>query len=188
MIDTYKIETMIDIETLDIGPRSIVLSMAAVHFTQDRGPLDHIYVVLDIDVQIVNGRTMSQDTLFFWMHQTNNTARDMAFTSQRDNVVKALDKFIRFFDRDSSPLTVWANSTSFMILDSLFQDMNMRVPWNYRDFRDVRTLLELARGAGLALCRVPDEHVDGSTHDPLSDCRWQIAQVREGRRRLGLYS
>jgi hypothetical protein len=67
------------------------------------------------------------------------------------------------------------------ILGSLYEDFGIRVPWSFRDCRDVRTLKDLAQ---IEDDWAPSESIPEMAHDPVYDCRWQIELVREARRRL----
>lgn len=174
------IETMIDIETLDTGPRAVVLSAAVVKFTQEENayaPFTH--VTFDIDAQLAMGRTISQDTLLWWMRQ-DQVVRDLEFNADRRPLTECLGAVTRAVREGDQH---WANSPSFdmTILGSLFEECDWLVPWSYRDCRDVRTLKDLAQ---IEDDWNPSEDIPGVAHDPVYDCRWQIELVREARRRL----
>lgn len=174
------IETMIDIETLDTGPRAVVLSAAVVLFTQEQGAYAmSTHVTFDIDAQLAMGRTISQDTLMWWMRQ-DQSVRDLEFNADRrplDECLRTLTRTVREGDQH------WANSPSFdmTILGSLYINCNQLTPWPYYELRDVRTLKDLAQ---IEDDWKPSEDIPGVAHDPVYDCRWQIELVREARRRL----
>ena len=173
------IETMIDIETLDTGPRAVVLSAAVVTFTQEEGSKDSRSVTFDIDRQLAKGRTISESTLTWWMSQSDE-ARHMAFGGPRTDIYSGLH---RLADGVTPGSAHWANSPSFdmTILGSLYEDFDIKVPWPYWACRDVRTLKDLAQ---IEDDWKPSEPISGVAHDPVYDCRWQIELVREARRRL----
>jgi len=175
------IETMVDIETLDTRPTSVVLSMAVVTFTQDEGPIDEAEYTLEIQSQIDRGRTISEDTLInFWMQQCEE-AKSRAFTTQRLDTDWALQNMIK---TSLIGVPIWANSPSFdlVIIEDLFRNYGiLETPWNYSKSRDVRTL---RAEANIEPEWQPAVQIEGVRHTPTYDCLWQIELVRECRRRL----
>ena len=131
---------MVDLETLDIGPRSVVVSIGAVKFDLKTGKLGSQYhAVLNIQEQINMGRTISADTLRWWMKQSKE-ARDV-FSLNEQSVSDVLTGFEKFFVEDRS-LFLWGNGAGFdpPILDSLFKDFGYDTPWKYWNVNDVRTV------------------------------------------------
>lgn len=177
-------EVMIDIETLSTKHDAVVLSVGAVKFDQS-GPseLEHLILTLDLREQLGwMGRRVDQDTLLWWMGQ-GEAARGLAFSKDRRDVRSAMGVFIGFVEGAEQ---VWANSPSFdlIILETLLNRLDMRVPWSHRSARDVRTIRE---AAGIDRNWAPDGW-SGIEHDPVSDCLWQIEVVRASRRILGIVS
>lgn len=177
-----RIDVMLDIETLDTKPSAVILSAAAVTFTEAEGVRDICRVTFDLQEQFSRGRTVSQSTLLWWMEQSDD-ARAVAFTAvNRQPVEHALT---RLFDFANGFTHYYANSPSFdmVLLGSLAYDFNKPVPWSYRDCRDVRTLRAVAE---IESDWQPNEPITGPAHDPVTDCLWQIALVREAKARLAL--
>lgn len=182
-------EVMIDIETLSTSTRAVVLSVAAHTFNKSVGlrTTNEAMWTLNLDEQFAAGRSVSESTLMFWLAQKNTPAFDIAFAANRSWEVNpglcALSAFIRHVAGD----VFWANSPNFdmVILESLYRDFGIAVPWRYHQWRDVRTI---AAEADLDRKWTPpdwdSEHE--MPHHPLSDCRRQIAVVKEARRRLGI--
>lgn len=178
---TQKIEAMIDIETLDTGPRAVVLSVGVVKFTQDEGVVGQkFYDLLTLQDQFVYERTVSESTLFWWA-AASDAAREEAFRidGRRDpwDVIKDLTAFLVGIH------DIWANSPSFdcVILDTLADDLSLPSPWLYWDLRDLRTARELAgsnaKTPWLGGMKYP-------THHPLGDCVNQIELLRMARAKL----
>lgn len=64
-------DLMIDFETLGQDPSTCVISLGAVFFDPDtgqKGPT--FYMAFEIDEQIKKGRTITGDTLKWWMNQS----------------------------------------------------------------------------------------------------------------------
>ncbi len=174
-------DIMIDIETLDTRPSSLVLTIGAVLF-DGTGSSDQFHTALNVDEQVRYGRTMSMATLGWWMKQGSNSAILDQVTKEQRLVGERLREFFNFYTRVSLLERVWANSPSFdiTILESLAKDVGLTVPWSYRQLRDVRTLREEAR---MDRNWTP-ENWDGTAHDAVNDCLLQIATVIEARRIL----
>lgn len=180
-----KTETMIDIETLDTSHTAVILSVGIVRFTgADTGAKKHL--VLPIQPQLNAGRTISESTLLWWAEQ-NPEAFSKAFTRDRYWMTGFFNEMeITLHRFRDEPMNIWSNGPSFdmTILDSLYADFKKDTPWHFREYRDVRTIKELAQIE-------PDWQPVNFTpipHDPVSDCLWQIELVREARRRLSLSS
>jgi hypothetical protein len=177
------LEAMIDIETLDTEPGSVVLSIGAVLFTQARGvrtDVDSFYRRLELDEQIRSSRTISQASLLWWMEQDAPICAE-AFHRARVGVspsLLGLTGYLRHTD------VFWANGPAFdlIILESLYKDNDMAPPWKYSQGRDMRTLREAAG--------MPRDWDPGAVksphgpHHPVHDCLIQVEVVREARRRI----
>jgi hypothetical protein len=180
------IEAMIDIETLDVKPSSVVLSIGAQFFTQELGPegFASFYTVLELQEQLEVGRTVSASTLEWWMRQ-DPRSRDAAFLATnygpgKASVVTALYELRAYL---SGADVIWAKPPSFdcVILQSLGEAFGVEMLEGFRDWRDVRTICAEAE---LPKDWRPDFMPAGVPHDPVYDACYQIHMVCEARRRL----
>jgi len=179
-------EFMIDIETLDTKPSAVVLSVGVVEFPGD-DKSSRAHLVLPIQPQLDAGRTIDESTLMWWAQQ-NSEAFKKAFSQDRLSHMSAFfNEMAMCLKRwQDDRMNIWANGPAFdmVILDDLYRDFNQKSPWRFWEYRDVRTIKELAEiepdWAPADFTPVP--------HDPVSDCLWQIELVREARRRLSLGS
>lgn len=176
---------MIDLETLDTGPKSVVLSVGAVLF-DERGSrsFSPFYRALELDPQFALDRTVSQSTLLWWMGQSP-VAQGMAFSDVRTHPAQVMLDLTAYAGEVKN---VWANSPSFdcIIWESLCRDFvglkAAAAPWKHGQVRDVRTFRE---ESGMPRDWAPHGWADTHTeHDPIDDCRYQITVVREARRRI----
>ncbi|WP_313265126.1 3'-5' exonuclease [Sphingobacterium sp.] len=143
--DKYT-DIMIDMETLDIRPTSVILSIAAIAFNRS----DENYNIAPFDVKIDSldqadsyHRTIDPDTEKWWEQQSDE-AKDAAFNGQI-TLRHALHK-LTFFIRDNSNIEtvrVWAKSPSFdlAILKNALDYFKYNTPWQYQNERDVRTYI-----------------------------------------------
>ncbi len=173
---------MVDIETLDTGPSSIVLSLAAVQFDAATGePGRRLVLHPDLHEQILAERTMSADTLLFWTKQGGTDAFRDAFRGDgRRGVGDCLAALYDFLIPAHGG--VWARSPSFdlVILESMYLKWRSPLGWKYWQTRDVRTIMD---AAGIHHNWRPANWA-GVAHSPVDDCLLQIAQVTEARREI----
>jgi hypothetical protein len=169
-------DVMVDIETLDTTPTSVVLSIAAVAFgkrTYQQGPR----IVLDVQDQIDRGRTISASTLLFWLSQPPEAQKhfkkglEPCGDELKNPIALArLASDLAQFDR------IWANGPSFdmVIIEDLFRTYHVTPPeLLFRKFRDQRTVQELIPDD-----QWPDLPVGFIAHDPMWDCINQIGVIQ----------
>ncbi len=173
-------EMMIDIETLDTKTSAVVLSIGAVAFDEMGRVHERFYRILDVDLQLERGRTVSLDTIRFWMDQDRD-ARDEAFSTVRVGVGDALTQlnmFCRMFECNR----YWALGPQFdyTILEDLYRTMLPNPPWSYGQIRDVRTLCDEAKIDR----KNHTTNILGLPHTPVYDCEYQIELLTIARKRL----
>lgn len=130
---------MLDLETLDTTPTSVILSIGAVKF--DRDDLgEKFYAVLDIDQQLRAGRTISGSTLAWWVRQ-DEKARQVFSPDRKYDVDRALREFEDFVGTDDCK--VWGNGAVFdnVILAHAYSYIGADKPWKYSNDRCYRTVL-----------------------------------------------
>lgn len=155
MLESGKVGIMIDLETLDTGPRSVVTQVGIIAFGIDdpETEIRRIEEYLPVQPQQELERTISFQTILWWMGQ-EKTARDKLKESE-GNDMEVLLALVRSIHRKLSDLIrtvgegnveVWARGPQFDIvnLESLFVDCGMSAPWKYDTVMDLRTLAKLA--------------------------------------------
>lgn len=145
---------MLDIETLDTAPSAVVLSIGAVAFNPLSGALGSTFyanMVGDVDAQQRRGRTISGQTVRWWVKQ-DEAAKRMFQPSYNDAAMstsEALVAFAAFITTRCSPtVKVWGNGADFdnIILGTLYDSWDMFKPWSYGRNRCYRTLKNLGVG------------------------------------------
>jgi hypothetical protein len=159
-------DVMIDIETLGTTPGSVILSIAAVRFDMNTGEVsDYITMVIDIQSCLDIGMEVDGDTLMWWMNLDQGAREHLSGATVRiEDGLEALSRFLRDEDK------VWGNSArfDFGLLADASTRLGFGLPWNFRNERDVRTLVSFKP-------EVKDEVVfEGDPHNPLDDCKHQI--------------
>ena len=149
---------MIDIETLGVSRDSVILSAACVIFTEESvRSSSHYY--MDIREQIQQGRTISTDTVRWWLMTDRATFGGLCGLGT--SIMKDLEKDICRLYSTYDVKKVWSRgSMDLEILKDCFE-----VPWRYNQERDVRTLDEFGS-------------MEPNGHDALADCLNQIDFVQ----------
>jgi hypothetical protein len=134
---------MIDIESLNTTPDTVILTIGAVLFDpKGMGVLKTIDIRPDVDEQIAMGRSISEDTLRWWGTQSQ-AAQDEAFGDQGrvpfKEAMETLYKFSWNADR------VWGHGAAFdpVVMEDAWTSLDIKIPWNFYHVRDTRTLFEL---------------------------------------------
>lgn len=179
-------ELMIDIETLGISHKSIVLAIAAVPFTLDGVAKDTYVWYPDLHTQYDYGRKEEEETLAWWRGQIKDNPRMdfmlKASLSERqsvDDIYWEINNLLKTIDGN-----FWCKGKSFdfPILASLFADFGGASPFEqnkgYRRQRDCRELTKIAELLGVT--NIKQKDISNLTpHMPEDDCIIQIHDVCE---------
>jgi exodeoxyribonuclease VIII len=174
-------KVMLDLETLDTGPNSTIISIGAVQFNPELDPAtrSEFYVAILPD-QRAWGRTINGETVAWWAKQTES-ARFVLRDPDAVGLPEALNRFCGWFGYDKT-VEVWGNGADFdnVILGSALEGCLMRKPWSHSMNRCYRTLknLGIPLGAGEGLERT------GVHHNALDDAKYQAHYATAWLRRL----
>src|SRR5690606_16078791 len=123
---------MIDIETLDTVETAVILSIAAVEFDpMCHGTKKVFYGSASIQRQLDMGRTISADTLKWWIKQDREVMKE-AFSEITDYkfILHDLDLNLRENGLDKDTV-IWANSPAFDLNKLKHAYRQMGVEWMY---------------------------------------------------------
>ena len=132
-------DVAIDIESLDIFPGAKVLTVGACKFDRFTGELGApFYVALD---PTLTPGSVSRSTFRWWKGQSEE-ARAAAFGG-RTEPAKAMHMLAEYVGEDTF---VWGNGAHFDItlLEWLFNETGVGIPWKFWNVRDMRTVVDLA--------------------------------------------
>lgn len=138
------IHGMIDIETLDVKPTAVVLSVGAYKFDPytSNSPYDMFYRKILIDDQDALNRTIGETTMEWWSKQDPVILEEAM--DQTDGVTvmeftKELRKWLVGVDK------LWGHGYGFdyTIIENMFNSVDAHAPWSVYDIRDSRTLFTL---------------------------------------------
>lgn len=167
-------DVMIDLETMGVGNNSAIVSIAAVRFNIVTGKTyDYFDVKIDLDSCLKKGFKVSGRTILWWLCQ-DAEARGSLAIGPSISIEEALTEFSKFLRPDD---VLWSNGLRFDIalLEDAYQLLNMKIPWDFHNERDVRTLVAFAPG-------VKDRYIQESKsqkHIALNDCLFQIQYCSE---------
>lgn len=171
---------MIDIETIGSDVRTApVISIAAIRFGVDEGvddPRNAFYRNIDLGDALKYGK-VDASTLKWWLRsETRDVFLDIVYDKKATNTHNTLDNFADWV-RFTKGVIPWSRGIDFdfPILDRLFKEVGVITPFSqFWKKRDVRTLLDTAKFAGVSL-EVPRE--EGAAHNALSDVIHQANEV-----------
>lgn len=152
-------DLIIDIETLGVRSNAVILSFACAAFNiEDRDTLKDIidrsfYAKLDVPLQIKNGRKVEKSTVEWWSHQSKE-ARDVLKETSKDlGPIKALNMLNAYieehtkYDKKNSYIWSRGNAFDFPIMEDLYRENNIDIPWSVWKIRDVRTMIDVLTGS-----------------------------------------
>ena len=174
---------MLDLETLDTAPSAVVVSIGAVAFdphTNALGGRFYVEMTGDIADQQKKGRTISGDTVRWWMQQDASAKRVFSVPPPdgvlRVNTVEALSRFDLFVATNGGgDVELWGNGADFdnVILGSLYDAFGLLKPWSYSRNRCYRTMKSLGIGPRRPQVR------EGVHHNALDDAITQAIHLQE---------
>lgn len=163
---------MLDLETFDTAGTAVVRTIGAVMFVPELGLGKEFYARLEPGTQQKAGRTVSADTMLWWMMQSQEARGEFA-NGVEESTSAALAGFAHFVSSCGDNVAIWGNGSDFdnVILGSLYADMGIVRPWSHARNRCFRTLknlgISLPPGAGAARSQF------GPHHDALADAKFQ---------------
>lgn len=160
-------QVMIDLETLGVGSKPVLLSLGATKFNETE-ILDRFHVGIDPTSCQRIGLQVDASTVMWWMDDDRAAGRQALLGLERHDIVSVLTGFAEWFGPD--PLPVWGNGATAdnVWLRNAFELAGVPCPWPYWMDRCHRTIKNLAPGVN-----IPRE---GTHHDALDDAIYQTAQ------------
>jgi len=157
-------DLMLDLETLGIGPTSVIIQLGACYFDRNTGEIgDKFEQSIDVGDSLMQGLTIDNSTIKWWLEQEEEYRTWLLDT---DWLVESLVKFTKFCTKKIE--AVWSHATfDFPILVNAFQTCDLKLPFHYRAARDIRTLVDLSE-------QDFDKKKKDKTHNALEDCIYQV--------------
>ena len=170
---------MVDIESMGNKSFGSVVSIGAVEFDMNTGETGReFYETITLQSCLDIGLNVNGSTVTWWLMQSEAARKEIAEATF--SISKALYDFRMFLQKlNPSELCIWGNSARFDLglLENAYQSIQQReVPWNFRNERDVRTLVAFAPEIKQKYKDIPVETLipNGVLHHPITDCKLQI--------------
>jgi hypothetical protein len=167
---------MLDIETLDVIPSSHILQVSAVAFDSiTRNNISSFSMNVDYetaDKQHPGQFTIGENTVKFWNSKSEELIESV-FSNDKplEEVLRGFSDFYRSVKAQGCR-KIWCHCDfDIPILKHAYDVCGIRVPWNFKDRLDIRTIV-LAAGINLN-----DYNWTRKTHNSLDDCLFQIDYV-----------
>ncbi len=167
---------MIDLETAATTPNADLLTVGAIRFDPTTEEIDND--IFYVRVQTGQGRYRDPDTLRWWSQQSL-LAQAEVFESEPSCAIEQMLKDLTGWLGDKP--VVWSQGSCFdiVILEDAFRQFDLKVPWDYWDIRDTRTIYYAAAGRFEQF--VPD---DASAHVAWKDAYAQCVSVHRAMKAL----
>jgi len=164
---------MVDIETLDTAPTSVILSVGAVRFDpySQNEPTHKILWRPNVQEQLDSDRTVSESTLEFWAKQ-DAYIRERTFTDEDRIPVreffKQFNKYMVGADK------IWCHGPQFdmVIIEDLYAQHDHHRGWAYWQVMDSRTIFNM-------MPRDPRKDIQQDLHSADDDAYWQAVSVQK---------
>lgn len=160
----------IDLETLSTRYDAPILSIGVAQFCRATGKIGVTFyreVKIDSAIQygVVNGGTIA-----WWMNQSDAAKRIFQSEDKKVTLPQALLDLNKFLSPAS---VVWGNGASMdiTILEHAIAKMGTKVPWDFWNIRDMRTVVDIAS------YRKGDVAFDGVAHNALDDAKHQAKVI-----------
>lgn len=160
-------QVMIDLETLGVGSKPVLLSLGATKFNGVE-ILDRFHVGIDPTSCQRIGLNIDASTVMWWFDPDRAAGREAILGLERHDIISVLTGFAEWFG--PTPLPVWGNGATAdnVWMRNAFELAGVPCPWPYWMDRCHRTLKNLAPGID-----IPRE---GTHHDALDDAVYQTTQ------------
>jgi len=165
---------MIDLETLSTNNDAVICSIAIVEFDIKTGKiLDSFYEVINIQSCLEKNLSIDGKTIQWWLLQPLEARLEICKEGKSLDIV--INKIYEKMNKNTDYNIVWGNGSSFdiSILSTAFIKCKTKIPWLYKNIRDLRTIVALNP-------IIKEKHVfQGDKHNPLHDCNNQIKYLIE---------
>lgn len=162
-------DIMIDLETLGQNPDTCVISLGACVFDLDTGEIGPtFYMALDVEEQMERGRSITADTLKWWMSQSG--AAKKVFHEQAKSSEEVLKTFKMWVEAQGtiSKIRPWGNGSSFdiSIMEDILRMYKVKCPWLFYNVMDMRTFRRFVANNAKV-------EKTGTNHNALDDAKSQ---------------
>lgn len=174
---------MLDLETLNVTPDCVVLSIGAVRFDpKGTGIAEKLELKPTVEDQTeIYNRSISEDTIRWWSEQKPEALNEAFSDSGRLPFAECMEILYKFcWNRRA----VWSNGAPFdlVVMEHAWRQTSTRpnpIPWPFWTMRDTRTLYEIA-GVNLK----NKKYGTKTTHCAVEDAVHQAIVVQDAYKKL----
>ena len=168
-------DIMLDLETWATSQDAVILSVGACFFDKELIG-ESLYLCLDRDQQVLDGRKKDPKTVEWWDKQSDEAKH--LFNEVQVGVFNFMSIFTDWVTnkaQDPGSVKMWGNGSDFdnAILGNLYESWGIKKPWSYSNNRCYRTLKNI--------CLPFDSHDlpqrEGVHHHALHDAQYQAAMA-----------
>ncbi|WP_413496487.1 3'-5' exonuclease, partial [Morganella psychrotolerans] len=161
-------------------PDSAIVAIGAVPFDMVSGAAAdvHFYEVVDLRSSAKYGGSIDADTVLWWLDKSARVRSEITNSGKTVRLPAALENLDAFaLKYCDDRVQMWGNGSNFdnVILRSAYERCCITPFWKHWNDRDVRTIVELGRNAGIDPKK--DFPFVGDTHNALDDALHQVNYV-----------
>ena len=191
-VDHTPAHIVIDIETLGLGLRPVIIAIGAVALDEHYEVIGRFYRAIRGDDQ--PGRTMDYDTVRWWALKTSPAAREAVFHADAYALRRAVVNFVDWVMPDPDLMSCadvqfWGKGPEFdnviwrEAIATNYPGGNpeiLRKVWTYRNNQSLRTVELMAKSLGITV-EVPDTAI---AHHALCDAEWEAEYLRQAMHKI----
>ena len=184
---------VLDIETLGVESTSVILSLAIVHFDEtEQYTFDELvkktcFVKFDASDQIKTyKRTVDKGTIDWWKTQDQDIRKLSVSPSEIDvsaeKGIKTVKEYIRENSTNNKEICWIRGTIDQTCTESLCRAMGVPPLFEYYQFRDIRTALDLIKETTKrGYCKIPDFDIKNvDKHNPIHDVSLDVMMLIYG--------
>lgn len=143
----------VDIESMSANSNAAIVSIAVVPFTtysHKKGEINKSQFVRGVDLKSCyeHGLHIDPDTIMWWLKQSDEARKSLSEDIiPLKEMLNHLWGFVHnIYYKDPKSVRWWSHGSSFdmVILENAYKATNIIPPWRYKQFRDTRTIFDLA--------------------------------------------
>lgn len=189
-MDSTLSHIVIDIETLGLGLRPVIIAIGAVALDEHYEIIGRFYRAIRGDDQ--PGRTMDYDTVRWWALKTSPEAQQAVFNDHATSLRQAVITFNAWVTHHigADPhVQFWGKGPEFdnviwrEAIATNYPGGNPEIlhkVWTYRNNQSLRTVERLVKSLGITV-EVPDT---GIAHHALHDAEWEAEYLRQAMHKI----
>lgn len=188
-MDSTLSHVVIDIETLGLGLRPVIIAVGAVALDEHYEVIGRFYRAIRGDDQ--PGRTMDYDTVRWWALKTSPDAREAVFHADAYALRRAVVNFVDWVMPDPDLMSFadvqfWGKGPEFdnvIWRDAIacYDDSDfLSKVWTYRNNQSLRTVELMVKSLGLTIVS-PDTGIE---HHALCDAEWEAKYLRQAMHKI----